>query len=324
MCRKKGLASSLPSDEDGRPLAFGHGQRCPFGAGVSAYSGEVNGWGEFCLPDLRIEAISGPAPFPRHAVSSPLPPHQLFRVEELLATLLPPPRSIEDLEEWCAVGDSRTQPLAEVYRVAEQRRIRLDEEWSTLGRILDALRQGLMVCDLAGRVLHANPVIRALLAEDLVRGRISEEISVLVRCVRMASASRDTGNAAPLVRTVQLGTSDYVLRGIHLGEIPGEAEGAVLVVLESDVPEPLSDRILREQLGLTAQEVRIARLLSEGMRNVDIAQELFISRHTVRHHVEKVLLKLGVHSRVEVASLLRAGKKSATRRSRRRSAVLRN
>ena len=59
---------------------------------------------------------------------------------------------------------------------------------------------------------------------------------------------------------------------------------------------------------LTAREREILQLLSQGLRNEDIASTLHLSVRTVQTHVQNVLGKLGVHSRLEaVAFAARAG-----------------
>jgi hypothetical protein len=51
----------------------------------------------------------------------------------------------------------------------------------------------------------------------------------------------------------------------------------------------------------------VALLLAEGKSDAEIARELVISWHTARRHVEKVLLKLGVHSRAEAGARILRG-----------------
>jgi DNA-binding CsgD family transcriptional regulator/tetratricopeptide (TPR) repeat protein len=53
---------------------------------------------------------------------------------------------------------------------------------------------------------------------------------------------------------------------------------------------------------LTARELEVLRLLSDGLRNATIAERLFLSPRTVEHHVSNVLRKLGVQSRGEAVA----------------------
>lgn len=55
---------------------------------------------------------------------------------------------------------------------------------------------------------------------------------------------------------------------------------------------------------LTQREVLVARLVTEGASNPQIAQELFLSRSTVKTHIENIIAKLGVDSRVGIAVVM--------------------
>lgn len=54
---------------------------------------------------------------------------------------------------------------------------------------------------------------------------------------------------------------------------------------------------------LTARELEVLRLLSEGLGNKEIARRLQISEHTVKFHVGAVMAKLGASSRTEAVTL---------------------
>ena len=75
------------------------------------------------------------------------------------------------------------------------------------------------------------------------------------------------------------------------------------------LPAPAAPPQNREQAwadyGLTEREIEVAKLLAEGRRNTAIAGTLGISPHTARHHTQRVLAKLGVHSRAEAGARLR-------------------
>lgn len=64
----------------------------------------------------------------------------------------------------------------------------------------------------------------------------------------------------------------------------------------------------RGAAGLTAREMEILRLLSEGRTNRQIGETLFITEKTASHHVSNILSKLGVAGRGEaVAAAARLG-----------------
>jgi DNA-binding CsgD family transcriptional regulator len=62
---------------------------------------------------------------------------------------------------------------------------------------------------------------------------------------------------------------------------------------------------LQLRYGLTARELEVAVLLAQGCSNASIADALQISAHTARHHTQRILAKLGVHSRSEAGAKMR-------------------
>ena len=61
---------------------------------------------------------------------------------------------------------------------------------------------------------------------------------------------------------------------------------------------------LRRRFGFTRREAEVAMLLIARHGNAEIAERLHISQHTARHHVQKVLQKLGVSSRRQARNKL--------------------
>jgi HD-GYP domain-containing protein (c-di-GMP phosphodiesterase class II)/DNA-binding CsgD family transcriptional regulator len=64
---------------------------------------------------------------------------------------------------------------------------------------------------------------------------------------------------------------------------------------------PLSRRKNRSPdwpAGLTDREVEIMRLVTKGLSRQEMAKQLVVSEHTVRHHLEHIYNKVGVSTRV--------------------------
>lgn len=61
------------------------------------------------------------------------------------------------------------------------------------------------------------------------------------------------------------------------------------------------DEALKRIHQLTARERSVLALLSQGHGNNAVAKMLYISPHTARTHIQNVITKLGVHSRLEAA-----------------------
>lgn len=117
-----------------------------------------------------------------------------------------------------------------------------------------------------------------------------------------------------LVAAIEAGCSGYVTKARGGEELTAAvrlaAEGEALV--SPDMLARLLPRLRRQPRGLgadlTARERQVLALLADGASKEAIARRLVLSTNTVRNHIQNVLVKLGVHSRLEaVATATREG-----------------
>jgi DNA-binding NarL/FixJ family response regulator len=77
-----------------------------------------------------------------------------------------------------------------------------------------------------------------------------------------------------------------------------------LIAHVADDSAPTRQRRAQDQLSrLSERELEVAMAISEGKTNAQIAQELFLSVPTVKAHITRLLAKLDLNNRVQIALL---------------------
>jgi DNA-binding NarL/FixJ family response regulator len=114
----------------------------------------------------------------------------------------------------------------------------------------------------------------------------------------------EAGAAGFITRTSALGELITAIRAIHRGEamVPPMMLGPLLAALIRRRREQAN--VMQRLSSLTRREREVLLLVCRGAHSRSIAEELVISPETARTHVQNVLSKLGVHSRVEAAALM--------------------
>jgi DNA-binding NarL/FixJ family response regulator len=111
------------------------------------------------------------------------------------------------------------------------------------------------------------------------------------------------GASGYLAKTASLEELIDAIRAVSRGDtlIPARMLGQLLERLV--MRRRTQDEAIRRMSRLTPREREVLTLLARGGDNDSIAQALVISPQTARTHIQNVLVKLGVHSRLEAAAL---------------------
>jgi len=174
-------------------------------------------------------------------------------------------------------------------------------------RMIDALDWPLALVDLAGRVLHVNRSFASLLE----RGDRADEILGVVRRLasqlgsQAAGRRRQTTGRAPRSLSWRAVGGSYTLN-VTIWHATELTSGRLCVVSATASQRVADLTLLRRKWRLTLREAQVASLLGRGCPNREVARTLGISEHTARRHTERVLHKMRVESRAQIAALIGA------------------
>lgn len=193
------------------------------------------------------------------------------------------------------------------FRAGVESQLRWGQQRQDLLHALDSLGQPALLCDSCGRPLHRTPCLEALLAAEPEAEILRGEMMGVVAALRQRARGDRAGGVAPPhapEREVRTRRSRYRVSGCVYGGPRAGERAVVLVGVTCLTPARRSEQEIREKWSLTRAEARVALRLAEGRSNEEIARELYLSPHTVRRHTEKVLQKMNLRSRAEVAAHL--------------------
>lgn len=93
------------------------------------------------------------------------------------------------------------------------------------------------------------------------------------------------------------------VRTVYNGGALIQSEVAVKVIDKfSQLANKTVDKIIDKRAELlTEREIEILRLIADGKNNKEIADQLFLSQGTVKNHITRVLIKLDLRDRTQLA-----------------------
>jgi DNA-binding NarL/FixJ family response regulator len=121
---------------------------------------------------------------------------------------------------------------------------------------------------------------------------------------------------AYVVQALQAGAAGYLLKDLPAEELGNAVRmaHAGITQLGPSAAQRLASALARHPTGgvargdaakarqmLTAREIDVLRLIAHGTTNREIASRLFVSEGTVKNHISRILARLGLRDRLQLA-----------------------
>ena len=169
---------------------------------------------------------------------------------------------------------------------------------------LDHVNVPSYVIDRAGVIRWMNQAARNVVGDQVGRQFTSVVAPEDTRRARELFARKIVGNTVVTDAPVAVVDADGGRVAVEISSVPlrqGQHVVGVFGQVSSVVEEPQA----HPELHLTPRQEEVLKLLERGRSTVQIAEELHLSRETVRNHVRHLLHALGASSRLEAVAVAR-------------------
>ena len=114
------------------------------------------------------------------------------------------------------------------------------------------------------------------------------------------------GHAPVTDATVTVVEPDGERRTVDVSSVPLLSDSRVIGVF-GQVSGVEEEPVAHPELHLTPRQAEVLGLLERGRSTTQIAEELHLSRETVRNHIQHLLRAVGASSRLEAVAVARSG-----------------
>ena len=211
------------------------------------------------------------------------------------------PKSSKDHPTRVCIADDHT-----IFRDGLRRLLALEEDIEVVGEAKDGSEVADIIRDTDPDVLLLDLKMPGLDGLTLLQRMQNQKMKTRIIVL---TASDDEGE---YVQAMKYGTCGIVLkqtatdlliksiRKVYQGEIWLDSRTTAAVMRQFSSPMDSGPRD-REKPRLSNREREIVGFVSQGFKNKEIAERMFISEQTVKNHLHNIFDKLGVSDRLELA-----------------------
>ncbi len=151
------------------------------------------------------------------------------------------------------------------------------------------------------------PVLDGIEATERIRKQATQGPRILLLTTfdtpELVVEGMRAGAAGYLLKDCSAEELCTAVRAVARGQVLLQASSAAQLLAGLHVQEPPASKnasLEAEKIGLTARELEVVQLITQGHSNTEIAAELFVSDATVKTHINHIFSKLGARDRSQV------------------------
>lgn len=186
----------------------------------------------------------------------------------------------------------------------------LDGDDAVLSLVASMTDIGILVVNARGLILRANPAARRMMAEGwvLMRGCGGLHAVTPQQTHNLRENIKDCANGVAggddrIVIVDMPNTAQRVPVTLSRYWHDGAPTGLVTLVIPAP-PDPARVERMARAMGLTCTEARVAAMLQLGLSNREAAETMGLKEQSFSTYAKRVLNKLNVRSRAEIAQML--------------------
>lgn len=101
-------------------------------------------------------------------------------------------------------------------------------------------------------------------------------------------------------------TFEEIILQDNYGTMSKKLMQEVKVIHQEDIEDPIPEALvqLHKEFNLSPRELEVFKLITTGLTNKEISENLFISEHTVKNHISNIFRKMNVTDRAQAMALV--------------------
>jgi DNA-binding CsgD family transcriptional regulator len=167
--------------------------------------------------------------------------------------------------------------------------------------ILNKCPEGIMVFNRKMEVVYRNRRANSFLSRFEMPPEITAINNRIFNAIDRGGVSELFPGDIYFTRKFAGSTSNWVFR-LYIYEKQDPL--IYVVIMEETISNKLDMNEIRQKFRLTRRETDIVRRVLDGLRNIEIAGDLEISKQTVKDHLSNIYMKIGVENRMALMRIL--------------------